>query len=99
MPPAPSEVEGAAERSRALLVSASLEGISRLRSTRTGREICVSLAQALREKLNEAADPRRAPGMQAYMKSAMPYLGVAAVPLRLMCKTAFAGLTWPDSAA
>ena len=59
----------------------------------------MSLAQALREKLNEAADPQRAPGMQAYMKSAMPYLGVAAAPLRQECKAAFAGLAWPDSAA
>ena len=59
----------------------------------------MSLAQALREKLNEAADPARAPGMQAYMKSAMPYLGVAAVPLRRVCKAAFVDLAWPDGAA
>jgi 3-methyladenine DNA glycosylase AlkD len=36
---------------------------------------------ALRADLAAAADPARAPAMQAYMKSAMPYLGIAA-PLR-----------------
>ena len=58
-----------------------------------------SLANTLRAKLSEAADPARAPGMQAYMKSAMPYLGVSTVPLRKVCKGLFAGLAWPDSAA
>jgi 3-methyladenine DNA glycosylase AlkD len=57
------------------------------------------LAVTLREKLTEAADPSRAPGMQAYMKSAMPYLGVSTVPLRQVCKALFAGLAWPDSTA
>ena len=59
----------------------------------------MSLAETLRTKLTAAADPARAPGMQAYMKSAMPYLGVSTVPMRQVCKTAFAGLAWPDSAA
>jgi 3-methyladenine DNA glycosylase AlkD len=58
-----------------------------------------SLADIVRVKLTEAADPARAPAMQAYMKSAMPYLGVSAVPMRRVCKTIFAGFTWPDSAA
>lgn len=55
------------------------------------------LATMLRERLHEVADPARAAGMQAYMKSAMPYLGVSAVPLRHVCKTLFTGLAWPDS--
>src|SRR6185295_13961024 len=59
----------------------------------------MDLADTLREKLSEAADPARAAGMQAYMKSAMPYLGVSAVPMRQVCKAVFAGLAWPDSAA
>src|SRR6185295_10956328 len=59
----------------------------------------MDLADTLREKLSEAADPARAAGMQAYMKSAMPYLGVATVPMRQVCKAVFAGLAWPDSAA
>lgn len=37
-----------------------------------------SLARSLREKLQAVADPTRAGAMQAYMKSTMPYLGVAA---------------------
>jgi 3-methyladenine DNA glycosylase AlkD len=56
-----------------------------------------ALATALRAALMEAADPARAPGMQAYMKSAMPYFGVSAVPLRRICKAVFNGLSWPDS--
>jgi 3-methyladenine DNA glycosylase AlkD len=58
-----------------------------------------ALAEALHAKLTEAADPARAPSMQAYMKSAMPYLGVSTVPMRALCKQLFASLTWPDSAA
>jgi 3-methyladenine DNA glycosylase AlkD len=58
-----------------------------------------TLAEILRSKLTLAADPARAGGMQAYMKSAMPYLGVSAVPMRAVCKVAFAGLAWPDSVA
>jgi len=58
-----------------------------------------SLAKTLIAQLRAVADPQRAPAMQAYMKSEMPYLGVSAVPLRQVCKAAFAGLTWPDSAA
>ena len=53
----------------------------------------------IRRMLATSADPARAPAMQAYMKSAMPYLGVSTVPLRQVCKTVFAGLAWPDSAA
>jgi 3-methyladenine DNA glycosylase AlkD len=35
-----------------------------------------ALVTQVRDELRAAADPGRAPGMQAYMKSAMPYLGV-----------------------
>jgi 3-methyladenine DNA glycosylase AlkD len=58
-----------------------------------------ALARTLLAELRAAAEPERAPAMQAYMKSAMPYLGVSAVPLRQVCKRVFAGLTWTDSAA
>lgn len=34
--------------------------------------------------------------MQAYMKSAMPYLGVQTTPLRAICKECFAELEWAD---
>jgi 3-methyladenine DNA glycosylase AlkD len=55
------------------------------------------LVETLRTRLAAIADPIRAPGMQAYMKSAMPYLGVSAVPLRQACKALFKDLQWPDS--
>ena len=58
-----------------------------------------SLATSLRAALAKAADPVRAPGMQAYMKSAMPYHGVPAVPLRRVCKAQFKGLAWSDGEA
>lgn len=35
-----------------------------------------ALIEAIREALTAAADPERAPRMQAYMKSTMPFLGV-----------------------
>ncbi|HVE75137.1 MAG TPA: DNA alkylation repair protein [Actinomycetota bacterium] len=43
----------------------------------------------LRRGLSEAADPARAPKMQAYMKSAMPYYGVGAPVQRRVCKPLF----------
>jgi 3-methyladenine DNA glycosylase AlkD len=45
---------------------------------------------ALRKALHDAADPGKAPAMQAYMKSQMPYLGVQTKPLRKAVKTVFA---------
>jgi 3-methyladenine DNA glycosylase AlkD len=57
------------------------------------------LAERLRARLAALADPVRAPQMQRYMKSAMPYLGVATVPRRVVCKAVFAGLSWPDGMA
>ena len=58
-----------------------------------------ALARAVRAALAGAADPSRAAGMRAYMKSAMPCLGVSAVPLRQACKALFKDLSWPDAAA
>ncbi|MBO9602076.1 MAG: DNA alkylation repair protein [Novosphingobium sp.] len=57
------------------------------------------LAGRIRSGLADIAEPARAPAMQAYMKSAMPYLGVSSVPRRRLCKALFAGLEWPSSAA
>ncbi|MDP1794835.1 MAG: DNA alkylation repair protein [Acidimicrobiales bacterium] len=48
------------------------------------------LQKAMRLALAEAADPKKAGPMQAYMKSDMPYCGVSAVPLRAVCKDLFA---------
>jgi 3-methyladenine DNA glycosylase AlkD len=43
----------------------------------------------VREELAAIADPTRAPGMQAYMKSAMPYHGIRMADLRAACKRVF----------
>jgi len=57
------------------------------------------LVGRVRRELTRIADPARAPAMQAYMKSAMPYLGISAVPLRVACKALFAGLDYVDAAS
>ena len=49
-----------------------------------------SLIRALRKSLRSAADPAKAPAMQAYMKSSMPYLGVQAQQLRRGLRPVFA---------
>jgi 3-methyladenine DNA glycosylase AlkD len=61
--------------------------------------MAADLVTSVRAALAEAADPARAPGMQAYMKSAMPYLGVSSVPLKRVCKALFDDLAWPSSEA
>jgi 3-methyladenine DNA glycosylase AlkD len=50
------------------------------------------LLPKLRKILKKAADPAKAPAMQAYMKSTMPYHGVPTPLLREICKEAFADL-------
>ena len=47
------------------------------------------LIKRVRDSLRDAADPARAPGMQAYMKSVMPYMGVMAGPARKVTRSAF----------
>src|SRR5579862_8172340 len=53
----------------------------------------------VRRELTRIGDPRRAAGQQAYMKSAMPYHGVATPLLRSTCKKLFADLQFPTHAA
>jgi 3-methyladenine DNA glycosylase AlkD len=48
------------------------------------------LVRAARKALREVADPAKAPIMQAYMKSKMPYLGIQATPLRKVARAVFA---------
>lgn len=48
------------------------------------------LIAAVRAELARVADSTKAPAMQAYMKSAMPYLGVPAPALRQVCRAVFA---------
>jgi 3-methyladenine DNA glycosylase AlkD len=45
------------------------------------------------------ADPSRAPDMQRYMKSSMPYYGVPAPALRQVCRKCFADLSLEDAEA
>jgi 3-methyladenine DNA glycosylase AlkD len=45
-----------------------------------------ALLTDVRAALAAAADPKRAPQMQAYMKSKMPYHGVASSPMRALVK-------------
>lgn len=46
----------------------------------------------VRRELRRIADPRKAPFMQAYMKSTMPYHGVQSTLLRACCKELFIDL-------
>jgi len=55
-----------------------------------------SLLANLRRELAADADPARAPLMQAYMKSAMPYHGVSSPRRRLVCRTVFAEVDFPS---
>jgi 3-methyladenine DNA glycosylase AlkD len=48
------------------------------------------LIRALRSALKQHANPKRARGAQAYMKSSMPYRGLDAPTLRRVCKEVFA---------
>ncbi|WP_294044914.1 DNA alkylation repair protein [Sphingomonas sp.] len=57
------------------------------------------LAGRVRDALAAVAEPARAPAMQAYMKSAMPFLGVPAVPRQGALRAVFAEIDWPDIAA
>ena len=52
---------------------------------------------ALRAALERVADPGRAAGAQAYMKSAMPFLGVSAPLFRRVCRQVFADVRFTDA--
>ncbi len=54
---------------------------------------------AVRTGLAEAADPERAVGQQAYMKSALPFRGLTAPELRRVCRALFAAHPLPDRRA
>ena len=57
-----------------------------------------NLLLRVRRELKRVADPRKAPMMQAYMKSAMPYHGVNAPLLRRACKALFAEVDFSTEA-
>ncbi|WP_040164355.1 DNA alkylation repair protein [Microbacterium gorillae] len=54
------------------------------------------LSERIRAALRAVADPERAPGQQAYMRSAMPYLGVRLPDVRRVTGSAAHGAT-PDT--
>ena len=54
------------------------------------------LVHTIREVLASAGDPAKAPEMQAYMKSSMPYLGIAAPALRAALRPVLAAHRLPD---
>ncbi len=56
------------------------------------------LIQEIRNALRAAAEPALAPGMQAYMKSAMPYLGVRVPTVRALTRAAEKGHPPGDAA-
>ncbi|OBB58946.1 MULTISPECIES: DNA alkylation repair protein [Mycolicibacterium] len=49
----------------------------------------VALIDSVRRELAAAADPDRAPAMQAYMKSPMPYYGIRLPDVRRLCGPVF----------
>ncbi|MFD5096495.1 DNA alkylation repair protein [Amycolatopsis thailandensis] len=55
-----------------------------------------SLVSAVRNGLAALADPEKAPSMQAYMKSEMPFLGVASPPRAALLKQVYAEHSLPD---
>ena len=56
-----------------------------------------ALVAAVRRELKAAADPSRAPAMQAYMKSAMPYYGVGMPGQQVIWKKLFRPRVIPDA--
>ncbi len=56
------------------------------------------LLQVIRRELLAVADPSRAEGAQRYMKSKMPFHGVAARDLRLVCRKVFSDLAFASPA-
>ena len=58
-----------------------------------------TLGRDLREALSAVAEPERAAPMRAYMKSAMPYLGVTTAVRRRVCREVFKGVDLASAAA
>ena len=58
-----------------------------------------ALQRAVRAALGARADAARAPVMQAYMKSDMPFLGVAAAQVKAACRVAFADYAFESAPA
>jgi 3-methyladenine DNA glycosylase AlkD len=59
-----------------------------------GSEVAKTLRTQLQRDYRAASDPERAPGMQPYMRSTMPYYGVTAPATVALCRRRFAGLVF-----
>jgi 3-methyladenine DNA glycosylase AlkD len=57
------------------------------------------LVPDLRRRIADAGDPERAPRMQAYMKSALPFRGVGSPAMRVLCREAIAAHPLADRGA
>jgi 3-methyladenine DNA glycosylase AlkD len=57
-----------------------------------------TLQRAVRAALRSRAEPERAAGMQAYMKSEMPYLGVRSANVKAACREVFADYAFDHAA-
>lgn len=57
------------------------------------------LLATVRRELAARGNAARAEGARAYMKSAMPFHGVGAGPMRQVCSAVFADVALPDAAA
>jgi len=53
--------------------------------------VAATLSARVRRALAAAANPEKAPAMQAYMKSAMPYYGINLPQVRSICREVFGG--------
>lgn len=65
---------------------------------RSTADEAAALLRRLRRELRAVARPENAPAMQAYMKSALPFLGVSADGLRAVCRRVFGALELRDAA-
>jgi 3-methyladenine DNA glycosylase AlkD len=55
-----------------------------------------ALSKRLRAEMSAAADPAKAPGMQAYMKSTMPYYGINSPQVKAICARVFVEHPFPS---
>src|ERR1700693_3803724 len=63
---------------------------------RPGALSTTKFARGVRARLAAAADPGRAPGMQVYMKSTMPYYGLSSAQVDAICNQGFAEHPFPS---
>src|SRR5690349_19689116 len=77
--------------SRGGLVASPQATPRRRNAGRYGGRVSEQLVDSIRQDLRDIADPERAPGQQAYMKSLMPFLGVRVPDARRVATQAAKG--------